>query len=757
MASGQSYPSPSQAQVGGGAGPFYGHQNDGGHAQADVPSDLQISADLSRAIAPMMGSSSNGGHENATQHHQQQNVFDDRQPTSSEQMAQNVMGLQQDHSQAVEAQQTLGSASSRKRSKVSRACDECRRKKIRCDATTENEGQPCSSCSRTGAQCRFSRQPMKRGPSKGYIKELADRLNQLENHIAPQNMHQQQPQSDMGYLHGLQQEDGMVRGLEQLQDFSPPSGAFPRKRTHSMSEGYSSVYNLPQRQSVGGNYQEPLRQMSHLQTAHPGPSSDMRLQYSPSGPNPHAYKFSPHDTGRRESIGMSYDPDLSAAVAALQWDESAVDQYYHDVLKAHLASCSPATRDLFLSALDCAVRPYPSAHPRPDSHFQLTTDKFNQLSVQCEIENAANRGVQSNIVYAQSLALMVLVADKEGPAVARGEFWPPHTQWLARVVDLLIYMKANQSKSPERYLMDPDPDSNMKLVRRLWWVVFVMDKWHALSTADPPKIQEYTSTLLVEDKVLLGEATYHLVRLSAIMGHIAEVVSAYINTPANTMSPLGSTARLLRLTLEGELSRFCESSDAAGGSSTLVTLAYQHTALLAKCLNSQCDPREIIGIPVKMAALLRSSRMQVTPLNHHFAALAALVLYELQDTPHVSQDVKDGARRGFADIEEALGPNRMLAIQEDGLGWDAAIRDFLARKSQQPQQVDGTNARMGLQHLADAAIKEGRGDVSPPPTAVAALPDAANLSVGAVWNPIMLTTNGYLASMSEDSFRMTSL
>ncbi|TKA68036.1 hypothetical protein B0A49_10611, partial [Cryomyces minteri] len=567
MASGQSYPSPTQAQVGGGAGPFYGHQNDGGHAQADVPSDLQISADLSRAIAPMMGSSSNGGHENATQHHQQQNVFDDRQPTSSEQMAQNVMDLQPNHSQAVEAQQTPGSASSRKRSK-----------------------------------------PMKRGPSKGYIKELADRLNQLENHIAPQNMHQQQPQSDMGYLHGLQQEDGMVRGLEQLRDFSPPSGAFPRKRTHSMSEGYSGAYNLPQRQSVGGNYQESPRQMSHLQTAQSGPSSDMRLQYSPSGPNPHAYKFSPQDTGRRESIGMSYDPDLSAAVAALQWDESAVDQYYH-------------------------------------------------LSVQCEIENAANRGVQSNIVYAQSLALMVLVADKEGPAVARGEFWPPHTQWLARVVDLLIYMKANQSKSPERYLMDPDPDSNMKLVRRLWWVVFVMDKWHALSTADPPKIQEYTSTLLVEDKVLLGEATYHLVRLSAIMGHIAEVVSAYINTPANTMSPLGSTARLLRLTLEGELSRFCESSDAASGSSTLVTLAYQHTTLLAKCLNSQCDPRDVVGIPVKMAALLRSSRMQVTPLNHHFAALAALVLYELQDIPHVSQDVKDGARRGFADIEEALGPS----------------------------------------------------------------------------------------------------
>jgi hypothetical protein len=56
----------------------------------------------------------------------------------------------------------------RKRSKVSRACDECRRKKIRCDATTESGEEQCSNCKRVGTHCQFSRIPMKRGPSKGY-------------------------------------------------------------------------------------------------------------------------------------------------------------------------------------------------------------------------------------------------------------------------------------------------------------------------------------------------------------------------------------------------------------------------------------------------------------------------------------------------------------------------------------------------------------------------------------------------------------
>ena len=55
----------------------------------------------------------------------------------------------------------------RKRSKVSRACDECRRKKIKCDAVCEMGDQSCSNCRRSGATCLFSRIPQKRGPSKG--------------------------------------------------------------------------------------------------------------------------------------------------------------------------------------------------------------------------------------------------------------------------------------------------------------------------------------------------------------------------------------------------------------------------------------------------------------------------------------------------------------------------------------------------------------------------------------------------------------
>jgi hypothetical protein len=55
----------------------------------------------------------------------------------------------------------------RKRSKVSRACDECRRKKVKCDAPSDTGETPCTSCRRGAIQCLFSRVPQKRGPSKG--------------------------------------------------------------------------------------------------------------------------------------------------------------------------------------------------------------------------------------------------------------------------------------------------------------------------------------------------------------------------------------------------------------------------------------------------------------------------------------------------------------------------------------------------------------------------------------------------------------
>lgn len=95
--------------------------------------------------------------------------------------------------------------SRKKRLRNSRSCAECQRRKTRCDAVGTFTGdaadgkdyteaspsdraegdmivvQPCTNCSRSGVTCQYSKKPSKRGPSKGYIKDLESRLIDLEN------------------------------------------------------------------------------------------------------------------------------------------------------------------------------------------------------------------------------------------------------------------------------------------------------------------------------------------------------------------------------------------------------------------------------------------------------------------------------------------------------------------------------------------------------------------------------------------------
>ncbi|KAL2049813.1 hypothetical protein ABVK25_009908 [Lepraria finkii] len=170
------------------------------------------------AAAPMHGG---GGHaRDFAQGNQNGQNMRQPQPSTPQQLAQR--GLEADQSQDPN---NLDS-SSRKRSKVSRACDECRRKKIRCDAESETPGTQCSACRRSGQVCDFSRAPQKRGPSKGYIKELAERVNLLEYNrnwsgTTPPEMH---------YAPIIQEQPG---------DYPqpPPNDYGSRKRTYDIVEG----------------------------------------------------------------------------------------------------------------------------------------------------------------------------------------------------------------------------------------------------------------------------------------------------------------------------------------------------------------------------------------------------------------------------------------------------------------------------------------------------------------------------------------
>jgi hypothetical protein len=164
-----------------------------------------------------------------------------------------------------------------------------------------------------------------------------------------------------------------------------------------------------------------------------------------------------------------------------------------------------------------------------------------------------------------------------------------------------------------------------------------------------------------------------------------------------------------------------------------------------------------------MATLLASRATTITPLNHHFAVLAALTLVELADFP----DTREGAWRGIDALHEALDKGHGFSGREDSTGWDSAIRDLVLKKKQQ-LQAGGSGPLVGdsrgLQHLADLAVgvsdgenrdREGGTQDQERPEGTTATLTATTTTGGAEetqtqqrqveeWDPMRVTREGYL-------------
>jgi hypothetical protein len=192
------------------------------------------------------------------------------------------------------------------------------------------------------------------------------------------------------------------------------------------------------------------------------------------------------------------------------------------------------------------------------------------------------------------------------------------------------------------------------------------------------------------------------------------------------MAPSNPASSLLNLTLAGEIDRFRESVESVWGSLNLVHLSYHHCHLLIKRLNPTTEPSELVGHAVKVATVLNSRLTPVTPLNHHFGALAAMTLCELCDVAETRAE----ATRGLDQLIECLGEGRGLAGRMESEGWDGAVRELVKAKKERLMQHNG-----GLQHLADAAVGGQR----------------------AKFEPTMLTRYGYLTSLGQGVFARHNL
>jgi hypothetical protein len=674
------------------------------------------------------------------------------------------------------------------RTKVSRACDKCRGKKIRCDAADETGAAPCSHCVRNRLECTFTRQPLKRGPSKGYIKELAERLQSLEQQVhepgvggphhqaeiqqvqraIAENMQQgayghgqhQQQQAQMQRVHGGPHGDGGVGPVAHngVMGMEPRTG---EKRSHSVAEArYGSM-------SGGWNSNTrpmplPSQQAPHLppQSQHPGyHPSYAQSQASTQPPTPSYINVQPFwrmggMENRNDGLSLPYeppDPQVTTSITSFDWDESVVNEYYRVIhqtfpllpnnknrLRQRLGECPTSLREAFLAALDCYMRTFPTTTLPPNTGYPQALKRAAELLAKYPFDNPSTHTNATNLVYLQTLLIMALESDNHGPATIRGQAGPSRAEWLGRAAGVAGQIQINTIPAPSQSVMEGDRDSEDRLARRVWWVLFILDRWHASSTADLLKLPENSLVLLPEDQILLGESTYHLARLSFIIGHLASILTTTKTPSTDVMAPSNPASALLGLTLAGEIDRFRESVESVWGTLNLVHLSYHHCHLLIKRLSPTTEPTELIEHAVKVATVLNSRLTPVTPLNHHFGALAAMTLCELCDIPKVRAE----ALRGLDQMVECLGEGRGLAGKQESEGWDGAIRELVIKKKERMLAQGGGGADGGgLQGLADAAVGEARNG------------NGGRSDGSENFDPTMLTRYGYLTALGQGIFR----
>ncbi|EON68598.1 hypothetical protein W97_07856 [Coniosporium apollinis CBS 100218] len=681
MASGGSYPSPTQGQMSSGAGIYLG-QNGNQAPQQDIPSELSLVAELQRVTAPMMVSGPPQAHGLPTNHHEQQvHTPVQQHDTPPEDLAHSVMALQQEQ---VYGQQDdfsdPNSSSARKRSKVSRACDECRRKKIRCDATSENGPEACTSCKRTGAVCQFSRQPMKRGPSKGYIKELAERVARIE---AIERQQQAQAgfdpgqQADLQFMHGLSEQS-----LSGLAGYSPPPAPFmsSRKRSFSTAEDLRDLTGFTRQES--------------------------------------AHFLPPQDPPQRQ---MHYD---DTTLGAVEWDESMVDECYRvihssirllpddsNLLRSMLAHCqSRQLRDLFLIAVECSVRSSPFSN-FPADHDLMPRIINASLSLErCKYDDSGRWSTSTYVLYVQTCVLLALASDNLGPAATRGASMDMQMNCLSKAVAMMYKGGFNAVENRDT-LFGANADPARPLARRVFWVVYILQRFYAISTASPVTVANNTVLLMAEDRKILGDELY----LTASLLSVAEPISVLLarsksawTDSADVLSSLNPDSSLIVQNAAGQLDRIREISalvNIEASSRSLMNMVHRHLRLMFTRLHSGATPQSCLSQTLRIISLIRESPLASPLYDHHIAALSALTLGELLTQP----DTKDGAQRGLTDLDDFLNHRSSGRFP----GWDGVVHEYITKKKASTLGITSPsmNSSTMLQQLADvAAGREGVGE-----------------------------------------------
>ena len=187
--------------------------------------------------------------------------------------------------------------------------------------------------------------------------------------------------------------------------------------------------------------------------------------------------------------------------------EAALGEYYQRIhptlpilparnrLFTMTTACSPRIREAFFYAVTAAT----SADHTIAQHAARLLGHSEDLPTE---------SLPAFLIYLTSLVFLAMASDILGPG---GIFGSSVTQpkWLHEAVGLALSLKLNLTVN----FNDPiaaDTNSDYGIGRRLFWVIYILDRFRAIGSEVPLYVQDSCAFLHAEDERVLGSSIFQL-------------------------------------------------------------------------------------------------------------------------------------------------------------------------------------------------------------------------------------------------------
>ncbi|KAI9730117.1 MAG: Glucose-responsive transcription factor [Cirrosporium novae-zelandiae] len=686
MAPKQSYPSPNAAMNSG--APFYGNQN-----RISSPEALGRAEELALAHSldqEINGASSSMPEENGGNHepsmemsafHKLRSPFGGSVP---EQLQTPVPANTQSPAQgqfhspvpygAPGSQQAISPTSNsssgldqpmKKKKKVSRACDNCRVKKMRCDASSQPGVIPCEQCDSLRVNCTYLRVPQKRGPNKGYIKDLERRLETLEGVMKTQGIQHGEGNQQAGNEHFVHTPE-MQQHTSSL-GFNQPLGFNPQQVNNQANQGFVDQSQLPHvgsgsrkrsistilRDEVPQNHQPDSSTPWFRPPADPAQSVQLHQQiHQELQPDADFTALSNRDNferllQQRDTQGVqSTEQNLVIGDEEnyFQQISEAMDRYYktihpflpflpelQDLPPRLFYDNPPLLRDAFKSALIAAYTADSSRTPQSLDEAGAAKDAADRLHEYefAPLPTSNLNGVSTpNLVHLWILVLLSIYSDLSGPGALSGNSMPSRGRWLGDAIRRGRELNIHKIRSTT-YLTGPsDAETNDNIARRIWLVLVSLDCWYSASAGGSPLVPVEQIRLNEDDKRLLGPIAYDFTKVSFTLGQLGQLAYGDQDRAEVIANP---TTNTITIGILRNYQRFLAISPGqTGPTSKTLELAYQHVKLLLSCYDKLSNPLIVFDSARTLANGIIAHPTDILIIDHHLYSLTTAVLLILR-------------------------------------------------------------------------------------------------------------------------------